>query len=450
MTLKLRLTAMMGFLLLAVIALQFLLAERERRSMEDRLSRLGSEVSRGTQSVLERVRDISWTLCDTLNGSTGTPPRVAMFTATHAPGESVRVQVSTSSADGKAATPRNEATRVLVKRVEPHADGERVAPGSAVLMLEDTGIERDGKTFNRRMERRLPADSVEVVVQQLLGDLRSDSIPNFFMRLHAEDAQRRLSGSDSSRTRTDVVVNLPLPLRGLDQMYAVEMRFPTNDLLAELERARRRSVAWLAALVSVGVVGAALMATQFTRPLRDLRASFRQVEQGDLSVALPLKRRDEIGQLTESFNHMVTRLREQRGVEERLAEAERMAAIGRMAAGVAHEVRNPLNAILLTLEQLREKSRGQDLIAITTSCRPRSRDSNAWCRHSWSWRGRASSNANGTTWPKDCARRSSCSDRRSSRRARAWRRRSRRRSCSRPIASACRTCGTTCWRTRRR
>ena len=357
MTLKVRLTAMMGFLLMAVIALQFLLAEHERRSMEDRLSRLGSDVSRGTRQVVERARSFQWSLTDS-TFDVSTPPPSARA-------ESLLLRLHASGGDTLIEESNEVSTRVFVKRFTPHAPRlpKAAEPGAAFVMLEDSVRSGDGRAIVRKIERQLPSDSVEVIVKRFLGDAKLDSLHAFVFQLHPDDGGNAtfLAAQSTSRPRTDVVVNLPLPLRGLDSMYAVEMRFPTDDLLADLARARRRSFALLAAMVGVGVVGALLMATQFTRPLRDLRASFQRVEQGDLSVALRPKRHDEIGQLTESFNHMVARLREQRGVEERLTEAERMAAIGRMAAGVAHEVRNPLNAIHLTLEQIREKSRGQDL-----------------------------------------------------------------------------------------
>jgi signal transduction histidine kinase len=107
----------------------------------------------------------------------------------------------------------------------------------------------------------------------------------------------------------------------------------------------------------VGALGAWLMAVQFTRPLRRLEASFKQVERGDLDGAtVPVGRADEIGALSASFNRMVERLSETRTIEQRLVENERLAAVGRLAAGVAHEVRNPLNAIQLTMQQLRDRT----------------------------------------------------------------------------------------------
>jgi signal transduction histidine kinase len=153
----------------------------------------------------------------------------------------------------------------------------------------------------------------------------------------------------------DLVLTFPLTTVGQDSLVAVKMRYPFDELTAELHRARRRSLLWLSGLLAVGGAGATLVAIQFTRPIRSLRTSFERVEAGDLAARAAVTRNDEIGALTHSFNDMVERLQHTRAVEQRLAEAERLAAVGQLAAGVAHEVRNPLNAILLTIGQMQDR-----------------------------------------------------------------------------------------------
>jgi signal transduction histidine kinase len=63
----------------------------------------------------------------------------------------------------------------------------------------------------------------------------------------------------------------------------------------------------------------------------------------------------EIAGLSKTFNEMVARLREKRQLEERLHFAERSTALGRLASAVAHEIRNPLNFINLSIDHLRER-----------------------------------------------------------------------------------------------
>ncbi|MBU4320009.1 MAG: two-component sensor histidine kinase, partial [Nitrospinae bacterium] len=65
--------------------------------------------------------------------------------------------------------------------------------------------------------------------------------------------------------------------------------------------------------------------------------------------------KDEIGELTQSFNFMVQKLREQRQMEEKLREAEHLSGIGQLSRSIAHEIRNPLNFISLSVDHIKEK-----------------------------------------------------------------------------------------------
>lgn len=112
-------------------------------------------------------------------------------------------------------------------------------------------------------------------------------------------------------------------------------------------------------LVTGGIFGLGLglalfVAWRYTRPIYQVVAVAKQVASGDLSATLPQERGDEIGELISSVNEMVYKLREQRVLEERLRDAERFAALGQLAAGIAHEIRNPLNFISLSIDRVKD------------------------------------------------------------------------------------------------
>ncbi|MCY7376362.1 MAG: HAMP domain-containing protein [Pyrinomonadaceae bacterium] len=100
---------------------------------------------------------------------------------------------------------------------------------------------------------------------------------------------------------------------------------------------------------------------QFTRPIANLSNAAQRIAAGDLSVRVrDAERSDEIGRLAWQFNQMTAELEKTRELETQLQEAEKSAVVGRLASAIAHEIRNPLNYINLTLDHLRAKFAPQD------------------------------------------------------------------------------------------
>src|SRR5205085_4476559 len=79
----------------------------------------------------------------------------------------------------------------------------------------------------------------------------------------------------------------------------------------------------------------------------------RKVAGGNFDVQVPADRLDEMGTLAAAFNEMTAKLGRARELENQLHQAEKGAVVGRLAAAIAHEIRNPLNYINLTLDHLR-------------------------------------------------------------------------------------------------
>ena len=129
---------------------------------------------------------------------------------------------------------------------------------------------------------------------------------------------------------------------------------------AEQERNTLRGVLLLCAL-ALGVGGGLTWWSQrLLAPLPRLRERVAAVARGDLSRRLEKEREDEIGQVTQQFENMVDALAQRdselRATTEKLVQSERLATIGRMAAHVTHEVRNPLSSIGLNVELLAEEA----------------------------------------------------------------------------------------------
>jgi two-component system NtrC family sensor kinase len=99
-----------------------------------------------------------------------------------------------------------------------------------------------------------------------------------------------------------------------------------------------------AASVLLSILIAIPIAWSISRPLSDLAQATRQVAEGDWSVRVPVYGHGEMGILAESFNTMVETLRD---TNDQLVQKEKLASLGQLAAGVAHEINNPLGSVLL-------------------------------------------------------------------------------------------------------
>jgi len=92
------------------------------------------------------------------------------------------------------------------------------------------------------------------------------------------------------------------------------------------------------------------------RPVRELMEATKQVASGNLNVTVRPASEDELGTLARSFNTMTQKLSEARL---QLFQSDKMASMGRLAAGVAHEINNPLTGILTYSSFLLKRTRNQ-------------------------------------------------------------------------------------------
>ena len=136
----------------------------------------------------------------------------------------------------------------------------------------------------------------------------------------------------------------------------LEITFDSRETAALLRRSQWRGIVLaLIALAALTIIVLRLFDRLINRPISRLKDRMKEVQDGNLDVQLESRKNDEIGSLTKSFNVMVANLREaNRKIEElynqRIEKAEHLAAFGELAAGLAHEVRNPLSGMKGALE----------------------------------------------------------------------------------------------------
>lgn len=155
------------------------------------------------------------------------------------------------------------------------------------------------------------------------------------------------------------------------------------DNIRDIQHANfvRRLVATSMVFV-IGMFLTIFLARKYTFPIHRLATGVKDVSEGDLSVTFEVESSDEIGELAENLNEMVEKLKEKELLEKRLYEAEHLSKVGQLAAGIAHEIRNPLNYISLAIDHLKSEllpacgGRGAEMESIADNIKEEVRKAN--------------------------------------------------------------------------
>jgi signal transduction histidine kinase len=135
----------------------------------------------------------------------------------------------------------------------------------------------------------------------------------------------------------------------------IHLKVNTGDLSSQMETRNYTRIIATAVIFGFGLILSIILAKRYTKPIEEVVQAAKSVALGNLDHEIRTERKDEIGELANSFNYMVGKLKEERNLEERLRKAEHLAGIGQFSMSIAHEIRNPLNFISLSIDHIRKK-----------------------------------------------------------------------------------------------
>jgi len=150
--------------------------------------------------------------------------------------------------------------------------------------------------------------------------------------------------------------NVIVPVISGDEHYGyIHLRINTEDFSKVMRVNMIKRIIGTFLVFGAGIVIAMLFSWRYTKPIRNVVSAANRIAAGDLKQTMVTDSKDEIGELTQNFNLMVQKLREQKQMEGKLREAEHLSGIGRLSRNMAHEIRNPLNFISLSIDHIKEK-----------------------------------------------------------------------------------------------
>jgi two-component system, NtrC family, nitrogen regulation sensor histidine kinase NtrY len=199
--------------------------------------------------------------------------------------------------------------------------------------------------------RNLEPNFVEAALTDVNG--RADSPERF--RPLIEEVQRkpqavvRTINWTADAASAETFHAIPLPGRNKELLGVLLVGSSRKELVLLTQRIVTIAAVVAAAAILVGLFVSLWVAARITRPVEELAAGAREVATGRWDTRIDVRGTDEIGQLGTAFNDMTRTLAVQK---EKLVQAERVAAWRELARRLAHELRNPLFPMQITVENM--------------------------------------------------------------------------------------------------
>ena len=144
----------------------------------------------------------------------------------------------------------------------------------------------------------------------------------------------------------------------------VRVRLSYQELILKTQRSAMIILGLTLALVALGSLLGTAISRRMTKPLAAMTEGIEAVGRGEISriKPIPVVNDDELGVLASAFNKMAKEMAEKKALEEQIAVSEKLVALGRISAGVAHEVNNPLAGLMNCIDTLKKHPDDPELV----------------------------------------------------------------------------------------
>jgi len=169
--------------------------------------------------------------------------------------------------------------------------------------------------------------------------------------------RKRIVDKDTEQILRILEIEIPIFVKGSqDRWGSIKIGLSLEETRKEIQQTRLILILIGGGGLLIGVLGAIFLAKRITGPLTKLVEATVRISKGHFSQRITITGQDEIGNLARSFNKMSRQLlltrKKMEAANKKLIQAEKLASIGRISAGIAHEIRNPLTSVKLNIQKL--------------------------------------------------------------------------------------------------